>query len=69
MPRTMTPQEIRRAGIAALVRELGPVGMARFFQQFDPGSGDYSKERRAWVDDLTVADVAQLIEERRRRGP
>ena len=30
-----TPAESRRAGIDALVRALGPVGMARFLQQFD----------------------------------
>ena len=32
---TATPAELRRAGIDALVRALGPVGMARFLQQFD----------------------------------
>ena len=69
MPRTMAPQEIRRAGIAALLQALGPVGMARFLQQFDSGTGDYSKDRHAWVDRLTVEDVATMIEERRRRGP
>jgi hypothetical protein len=64
----MTPQEIRQAGVAALLRELGPVGMARFLLQFDRGSGDYAKDRHAWVDHLTVDDVAQMIENRRRRG-
>jgi hypothetical protein len=32
-----TLAELRRAGIDALARALGPVGMARFLQQFDPG--------------------------------
>jgi hypothetical protein len=39
---TATPAELRRAGIDALLRTLGPVGMARFLQQFDPGHGDYT---------------------------
>ena len=42
---TATPAELRRAGIDALVRALGPVGMARFLQQFEPGHGDYTAAR------------------------
>jgi hypothetical protein len=57
----MTLHEIRRAGFAALLRELGPVGMARFLQQFSAGSGDYSEERHALLDHLTVDDVAEGI--------
>jgi hypothetical protein len=40
-----TLAELRRAGIDALVKALGPVGMARFLQQFDPGQGDCTAER------------------------
>ena len=50
MPRTMTVQEIRRAGIATLRRELRPVDTARLFLQFEPAHGDYSRERHASVD-------------------
>jgi hypothetical protein len=42
---TATPAELRRAGINALVRALGPVGMARFLQQLDSGHGDYTADR------------------------
>ena len=42
---TATPAELRRAGIDALVRALGPVGMARFLQQLDPGHGEYTADR------------------------
>lgn len=34
----MTPQQIRVAGLAALSRELGLVGMIRFMQQFELGA-------------------------------
>jgi len=37
-PRT-TPAQIRKRGIEALAKALGPVGMARFLQQFEIGSG------------------------------
>jgi hypothetical protein len=42
---TATPAELRRAGIDALMKALGPVGMARFLQQFEPGHGDYTAAR------------------------
>jgi hypothetical protein len=59
---TMTPQQIRTAGIAALSRELGVVGMIRFMQQFEMGQGDYSKDRRQWLDQYSVADIARLVQ-------
>lgn len=34
---------LRVAGIQALVESLGPVGFARFIQQFETGYGDYTK--------------------------
>ena len=59
-----TIEQIRRAGIEALVRELGPVGMVRFLQQYDLGRGDYSAEREQW---LGQPDVDALAEEARQR--
>ncbi len=40
------PSEIRKAGTEALVRALGPIGMARYLEEFDNGgAGDYTKEK------------------------
>ena len=51
-----TMEEIRRQGLEALARELGPVGMVRFLQLFENGSGDYVKERHERQDrDLAEA--------------
>jgi len=58
---TMTPQQIRAAGLAALSRELGAVGMIRFMQQFEMGQGDYSKDRHQWLDQYSVADIVQML--------
>jgi len=41
----MTMEEIRKHGLEALARELGPVGTVRFLGQFETGSGGYSTER------------------------
>lgn len=47
--REMTPVEIRSRGLKALAEALGPVGMVRFLQQLDTGSGDYTREREQWL--------------------
>lgn len=62
---SMTPQQIRAAGMKALARELGLVGMIRFMQQFELGQGDYSKDRHQWLDEYTVDDIAGMVQEKR----
>ena len=61
----MTPQQIRVAGLAALSRELGLVGMIRFMQQFEIGQGDYSTDRHQWLDRYTVDDIVQMVQEKK----
>ena len=40
------PSEIRRMGTEALVEAIGPIGMARYLEEFDNGGdGDYTKEK------------------------
>ncbi len=58
---TLTMEQIRRAGLDALVRELGPVGMVRFLQQFETGEGDYTLERHDWLGNPTVETLAREI--------
>lgn len=60
--------QIRNQGIEALVKALGPVGMARFLQQFDSGSGDYTRDRGQWLQSLTVQDVLKEIKIQRRKA-
>lgn len=54
-----TMEDIRRRGFEALARELGPVGMARFQQLFENGSGDYVQERHERHDQ--EAAISQKI--------
>jgi hypothetical protein len=60
----MTLEEIREAGLKALLRELGPVGMVRFLQQFETGKGNYSVERHEWLDKFDVDTIVQEIQKR-----
>lgn len=62
---SMSLEQIRVAGMEALARELGIVGMVRFIQQFETGHGDYSKDRHKWLDDQDMDTVIKRIRERR----
>ncbi len=59
--RTMTPPQIRAAGLHALVRALGPAGMLRFLQEFDRDHGDYTAERYQWLARTDVQTLAKQI--------
>lgn len=56
-----TPNAIREKGMNALIRELGVIGMVRFIRQFDPGKGDYTKERESLLADITMDDVERYL--------
>ncbi len=59
----MTPNEIRQKGLEAVRKELGPIGLARFLQQFERGHGDYTQERREWLPEGSVREVVAELEE------
>ncbi len=67
-PEAMTLEQIRRAGLAALLRDLGPVGTIRFLQQFEMGAGDYSRDRHRWLDGLDIETVIEEVRERGKEG-
>jgi hypothetical protein len=52
-------------GIDALTKELGPVGMAYFIQQFDRGEGDYTAMREELLSGITMEDALRELEEAR----
>lgn len=64
---TVNLSAIRRLGLEALTKALGPVGMVRFIQQFETGAGDYTKERAKWLKELDTKKIAQEIKGMRRR--
>ncbi len=56
-----SPNELKKKGIEALTNALGPVGMAKFLQQFDLGSGDYTKDRKKWLGTETIKSITEEI--------
>jgi len=55
------PVALRKAGLDALTKELGPLGMALFMLQFDVGYGDYTAERDDLLKDITLEDVEREL--------
>ena len=52
--------EIRKIGLQALKEALGPVGMVKFIQQYENGSGDYTKEKYQ-LPDLTIEEIDKIL--------
>lgn len=60
--------EIRRASTEVLIRALGPIGMARYLEEYDHGgSGDYTKEKYRQpefsIDDIYKNEITGVVHE------
>lgn len=60
---SMSPKEIRVAGMNALAQKLGIVGMIRFLQDSDTGHGDYTKDRHEWLGNPDIDEIIGEISE------
>jgi hypothetical protein len=62
---TMSPAVIRKTGLEAVAKKLGPLGMVRFLQQFETGLGDYTKERTEWLNNIDIHEIVSEIRKKR----
>ncbi len=58
---TLTQSKIRKAGLEALAKELGPVGMVKFLQFTETGEGEYTKDRKKWLKEKSVKKIVKQI--------
>jgi hypothetical protein len=58
-----TKEEILREGYSALIGTLGATDTIRFLQHFRSGQGDYTKERRQWLDNKSLMEVWEEMEQ------
>jgi len=58
---TRSISEINREATIILYKELGVVETIRFLNQFSIGQGDYTKDRRKWLDEITIDDAIAKI--------
>jgi hypothetical protein len=61
------PVILRKLGLEALCKSLGPLGMVRFLQQYEIGTGDYTKERELWLKDIDIESIAIELKIRRKK--
>ena len=55
--------ELRNRGFRALVEALGWANAVRFLRQYDPGSGDYTEERRSLLPDWDASTLVRKAKE------
>lgn len=66
MNATLRPfAELAEEATAILIREMGVVDACRFLSLMRPGSGDYTKERGEWLDDLSLGEITSAIKSKR----
>ena len=56
------PVSLRKAGLDALAKELGPLGMVLFVRQYEYGYGDYTAEREELLKDITLDEAERELE-------
>ena len=61
------PAILRKLGLEALCKSLGPLGMVRFLQQYETGTGDYTKEKEMWLKDVDIESVVIEIKNRQKK--
>ena len=64
--KTFTPNQIRKLGLEALSKALGPVGTIRFLSYFENGKGDYTKDRKKWLGKLNIQDITKEIKQKQK---
>jgi len=57
-----TLAEIKTKGWNALIKELGHAGATKFILLYEPGEGDYTKERRELFKGITIEEILKDIE-------
>ncbi len=60
-----TIAEINQKATHILFQQLGVVDAFKFLNQFSLGHGDYTQERKQWVDSLSLEDIMAGIQEQR----
>lgn len=63
---TKTLNEVRIKGFEVLIKHLGPVDTIRFIQSYSHGSGNYTKDRKQWLEKDFDSVVAGIMEFRKK---
>ena len=56
-----SPAQLAADGFAAMVEKLGMADAVRYVQLYHQGAGDYTRERQAWLDEVSHDQIANLM--------
>ncbi len=60
-----TLAEIKTRGWEALVKELGYSGATKFILLYETGEGDYTKERKELLKDITIEEIIREVKSKK----
>jgi len=61
-----TLHQIQQEGLDLLVEKLGPDDAIRFLQIYEPGSGDWTKDRKTYLDKDSDKILTRIMERRKK---
>ena len=56
-------EKVREKGFKILKEHLSPIELIEFLQIISNGTGDYTKEKYEGIEELTIEDFEQFLEE------
>lgn len=62
----MSDEQLEQHALEILRRELGMHGLARFLRVFRSGTGDYTSDRKQWLEGASARDAAKDTQTRPR---
>ena len=63
-----TAAQLAADGFAAIVQKLGMADAVRYVQLYHQGSGDYTRERHEWLDDVRNDQIVNLMASTEKKG-
>ena len=65
--RVKTLHQIQQEGLDVLVDKLGPVDAIRFLQIYEPGSGDWTKDRKKYLEQDPEKIIKNIMGKRKKQ--
>jgi len=62
-----TLHQIQQEGLDVLVDKLGPVDAIRFLQIYEPGSGDWTKDRKKYLEKDPEKIIKNIMGKRKKQ--
>jgi hypothetical protein len=65
--RKRTSMQLAADGFAAVVEKLGMADAIRYVQLFNNGEGNYSRDRHAWLDQISDEQAGEFLKRASRK--